>query len=108
MAHSVIVSNIPVEVSNLTVMKFIQLNELTVEHIQPFPDEYHHINEAAQTKTLQVFTDDAGKHQIGEMFKDDHVTDKLVSLEKLTMQSAGASLQGGARGHGRRISVTIL
>ncbi|AET40947.1 uncharacterized protein Ecym_7095 [Eremothecium cymbalariae DBVPG len=126
MTHSVIISNIPLEVSNVTVMKFIQLNELVVEHIQPFPDEYHHINEEAQTKTLQIFThDDEGKHLISDLFSDISVMDKMLDLEKLVKcgpnsvprgERASEQEVGGTQGttgrgslsRGRRISVTIL
>ncbi|AMD19632.1 HCL519Wp [Eremothecium sinecaudum] len=108
--HSIVVSNIPLAVSNVTVMKFLQLHGLVVEHIQAFPDDYHHVNEVAQTKSLQIFTPrEEGKHLISDLLSQQLSTEKMLELEELPRRAGGSagSSERGLLG-GKRLSVTIL
>ncbi|KAH9199483.1 hypothetical protein LQ764DRAFT_235256, partial [Zygosaccharomyces rouxii] len=65
MSQAFVINNIPSSVSDVTLLRFIRENSAlcNVEHIQPFPDAYHHINDKAGTKSVQVFfnNDEEGK-----------------------------------------------
>lgn len=54
--HSIIVSNVPVNINNSTLQQYLKLHDIEVIII-PFPDEYHHINDIADTKTLQLIVE---------------------------------------------------
>lgn len=111
--HSILVANIPLEVSNTTLMKFLQLNSVAVKHIRSFPDDYHHVNEEAQTKTLQVYTaTEEKKLQISKLFSSPHTVEKMLELEKMISCEANQPTIGTNRINNiclvKKLSVTIL
>lgn len=93
MSHSLIVSNLPVHLNNATLQKY--LREKGVEgDIVAFPDEYHHINDDAKTKTLQLFTKSAEmKVNAASIFQD---VDCLHQLDELAAED---NKKGGDHGY---------
>lgn len=84
MSSSIIVSNVPLSVSDVTVLKFVKDNDglCHIKHIQPFPDAYHHINDSASTRSIQLFFDDSKNvARIKKMFENDTTMGKLIELE---------------------------
>ncbi|SCU92049.1 LAMI_0E08526g1_1 [Lachancea mirantina] len=61
-SRSIILSNVPVHVSDAALLRHIKDgaggSQVRVEHIQPFPDAYHYVNDALATKTLQLIMAD--------------------------------------------------
>ncbi|KAH3902256.1 uncharacterized protein SCDLUD_002073 [Saccharomycodes ludwigii] len=88
MSHAIIISNIPVEVTNQTLQSFIETGDhrfkgIKVSHIQEFPDVAHSVSADGKTKTIQAFfkhEDDA--LNAGELFEDEESTYKLIALQE--------------------------
>lgn len=134
MSHSIIVSNIPVQVSDVSVLKYIMSGNndtqyLEVLHVQPFPDQYHYINDSKGTKTLQIFfRDEDQAYMASKLFEDAVAMKSLVAIhEEHAKKSGDYSLELGETGSSsiprsalhqtkeqpsaqqfRRMSVTIL
>lgn len=105
---SVVVANIPLSVSDVTLLKFINNTMVgcAVEHIQPFPDAYHYINEAASTRSVQLFfkrSEDVDK--IKKTFEDEATMKKLIEMEEELSSSHQLHSQVGSS-RVRRLSVT--
>ncbi|CUS23922.1 LAQU0S12e03048g1_1 [Lachancea quebecensis] len=86
MSHSIIVSNVPVDVSDVSVMRYIR--EMTgntpVVHMQPFPDECHYVNDSNATKTLQIFFATAEEAAIANsLFQGSSVEEDLTRVHAL-------------------------
>lgn len=106
MHSSVVVANIPLSVSDVTLLKFCKTAGCAVEHIQPFPDAYHFINEAASTRSVQLFfkdQEDVGK--IKKTFEDEATMKQLDEMEKEMSATHQLQAQVGAS-KVRRLSVT--
>lgn len=107
--HSwVVVANIPLSVSDVTLLKFfsIKIAGCAVEHIQPFPDAYHYINEAASTRSVQLFfkgPEDVEK--IKKIFEDEATMKQLIEMEKELSSTHHLNSQVGPS-RVRRLSVT--
>ncbi|CDO95236.1 unnamed protein product [Kluyveromyces dobzhanskii CBS 2104] len=131
MTHSLIVSNIPVNVNNATLLKFLISKDIQVT-VLPFPDEYHHINDDAKTKTLQLITETGDAKVIAaEIFQDPaclHALEELAKEDEKRQGEHGYALGSSGQVHdatekqqstindepasgplsARRISVTII
>lgn len=87
MSQSLVINNIPSTVTDITLLRFIRENSdlCDVEHMQPFPDAYHHINDTVGTKSVQVFfnTEEEGK-MLKKLFEDEGSMRRLVYLEDST------------------------
>lgn len=83
MNNSVVISNVPSSVSDVTLLRFIRAHSALcqVEHIQPFPDAYHHVNDVAGTRSVQVFVDANREDELRKLFEDESTLDKLVTLQ---------------------------
>lgn len=104
MSQSFVVNNLPSSVTDITLLRFIRENSAlcNVEHIQPFPDGYHHINDRTGTKSVQIFFNtDAEGDLLKNLFEQDGTIKRLEYLE----DSAGDSVAAGNTPI-RRLSVT--
>lgn len=84
MSQSFIVNNVPSNVSDVTLLRFIRENSAIcdVEHIQPFPDGYHHINDKIGTKSIQLFFNNEREAALlKKLFEGEGTSKKLVDLE---------------------------
>ncbi|CEP63798.1 uncharacterized protein LALA0_S09e02740g [Lachancea lanzarotensis] len=129
MSHSIIVSNVPETVSDGSVIRYIR--EMTgsadVVHMQPFPDQYHYINDNNGTKTMQVFfATESEAQSANTLFQGPNVEQDLERAQQLFHGTSNPSAQvprtvteldswvaGDApntevRPTGRRISVTMI
>lgn len=109
MSSSIIISNVPLSVSDVTVLKFVKENDTLchIKHIQPFPDAYHHINDSASTRSIQLFFDDSKNvARIKKMFEDDMTMGKLVELEKQLNPAQSLNTAAVPVLTARRLSVT--
>ncbi|GAV55133.1 hypothetical protein ZYGR_0AS04560 [Zygosaccharomyces rouxii] len=104
MSQSFVVNNVPSSVTDVTLLRFIRENSAlcNVEHIQPFPDAYHHINDKMGTKSVQVFfNDDAEGELLRKLFENEGTTKRLVYLEDSVSNDVAVD-----RAPVRRLSVT--
>lgn len=105
---SVVVANIPLSVSDVTLLKFFgnTMKGCIVKHIQPFPDAYHYINEVASTRSVQLFLEgEEDVDAIKRTFEDERTMKQLIEMEKemSTSHDLAADI-GGSKV--RRMSVT--
>lgn len=85
MSSSVVVANIPLSVSDVTLLKFVgsTMKGNTIKHIQPFPDAYHYINEVASTRSVQLFLDGTQDvESIKKVLEDERTMKQLIEMEK--------------------------
>ncbi|QLL30885.1 hypothetical protein HG536_0A07000 [Torulaspora globosa] len=108
MSSSVVVANIPLSVSDVTLLKFFgkTMKGCTVKHIQPFPDAYHYINEVASTRSVQLFLEgDQEVDVIKKTFEDERTMQQLIEMEK-ELSSTHQLETKVAASQVRRLSVT--
>lgn len=108
MSSSVVVANIPLSVSDVTLLKFFgnTMKGCTVKHIQPFPDAYHYINDVASTRCVQLFIEgDQDVDVIKRTFEDERTMQKLIEMEK-ELSSSHQLETNVAAPNVRRLSVT--
>lgn len=92
MSHSLIVSNIPIHLNNATLDRYLTLKGVQV-NILAFPDEYHHINDDAKTKTLQLIAETPEtKVKAADIFQD---TDCLHEIDELAAEDEKNSGEHG-------------
>ncbi|SCU87285.1 LAME_0D09472g1_1 [Lachancea meyersii CBS 8951] len=130
MSHSIIVSNVPEDVSDGSVDRFIRemAGDAAVVHMQPFPDQYHYVNDSNGTKTMQVFFATASEaHSANLLFQSPHIEEDLEraqqSFHGSSISNSDASVprtmskmdtwveetpNEGVRTTKRRISVTMI
>lgn len=109
MSSSIVVANIPLSVSDVTLLKFAgeKFKTSPVKHIQPFPDAYHFINEAASSRSVQLFFDDSEDvDAIKRTFEDENTIRKLIEMEKELSASHDLAADFSAPQTVRRLSVT--
>ncbi|QLQ81510.1 hypothetical protein HG537_0F02710 [Torulaspora globosa] len=108
MSSSVVVANIPLSVSDVTLLKFFgnTMKGCIVKHIQPFPDAYHYINEVSSTRSVQLFLEgDQEVDMIKKTLEDEKTMQQLIEMEKEL--SASHQLEANvAAPQVRRMSVT--
>lgn len=92
MSQSLIVSNIPVHINNAILDKYLRSKGIKAE-VLAFPDEYHHINDDAKTKSLQLITEtEQMKVNAAELFQD---AKSLPEIEQLAKEDEHCEGQHG-------------
>ncbi|SCU84699.1 LADA_0D03268g1_1 [Lachancea dasiensis] len=127
-SHSIIVSNVPADVGEGTLMRYVR--EMTEEgasvvHMQPFPDQYHFMNDSNNTKTWQLFFATSSEAATANMLFQSANAEHDLSTVHDTFNHADSSShvprtitqvdtwddsgkQEAMRNKGRRISVTMI
>ncbi|SCU93600.1 LAFA_0F17260g1_1 [Lachancea sp. 'fantastica'] len=128
MSHSIIVSNVPEDVSDGSVIRYIRemTGDADVVHMQPFPDQYHYVNDNHGTKTMQVFfATETEAQSANTLFQGLNVEQDLERAQQSFHGASDPSKQvprsvaevdswvesapnAGSRATGRRISVTMI
>ena len=86
MSHSIIVSNVPIDVSDVSVMRYIRemTGDTPVVHMQPFPDHIHYVNDENGTKTVQIFFGTAEEAAlVNTLFQGSNVEGDLARVHAL-------------------------
>ncbi|AQZ12056.1 (ZYRO0F10582g) [Zygosaccharomyces parabailii] len=88
MVNSIVINDLPAGISDTTLLRFIRNHSALchVEHIQPFPDAYHHVNERAGTRSVQIFVDATREDELRKLFEDDGTLEQLARLEGSTQK----------------------
>ncbi|SCU94642.1 LANO_0E07492g1_1 [Lachancea nothofagi CBS 11611] len=125
MSHSILVSNVPANVSEGSVMRYIRemTGDASVVHMQPFPDQYHHVNDSKNTRTLQIFFETASEAAaVNALFQTSNIEEELAHAHDSFQGNSKTQVprtmtqvetwidnsQEGVRSTGRRISVTMI
>ncbi|QLG71962.1 hypothetical protein HG535_0C03140 [Zygotorulaspora mrakii] len=108
---SLVVSNIPLCVSDVTILKFLndKSHAAHIEHIQPFPDAYHCINDKASTRCLQLFLKNSDQvNYVKDLFEMDKTLDALIEIQNDLIRShkMDNNAMPPSSFSGRRLSVT--